>query len=182
MTTAHKKILPALLIFCFMGLLVGAYVNEFNHINRTLGIGRLMALSAFAGAVAGFVFAYAIQSKYSDVEAKIRVFSVAVVVGVVLLPLLSSMLNRALGDEPVPTPVLFEAEQPFYSNRLGLIKGEVIRPTGYFLFFYKDEQLFRITNKNSISKNLSRGDTIMLPIRKGFFGADWVDTRIPVKN
>lgn len=174
MAGTDKNILPAVLFLGLIALFIGAYVQEFSYLNRSLGIWRLMATAAIIGGVFGLAIALVLQSRYNDIVAKIRLFSSAVIIGILVLPLLASLSNRILGANASPVAVIVEAEQPFYSSRFGIINGQLAQPDGYFLFFYKGPQLYRIAYKKSLAGNSVKGDTIVLPIRKGFWGVDWV--------
>ncbi|MBK8706347.1 MAG: hypothetical protein IPN33_24145 [Saprospiraceae bacterium] len=92
-----------------------------------------------------------------------------------LMPLAAGLSNRLLSSHPtVPTPVIFESEKPFYSSLFGFIKEDKGKPTGYYLFFYHQDRLYRVENRTAQFGGVQRGEEVLLPMRRGLWGAVWV--------
>ena len=70
--------------------------------------------------------------------------------------------------------VAFFEEKPYVSDRFGVMKDQEVEPRGYYLFFFRNGSLERIDNRHAMSPKPERGDTILIPVRKGLFGVKWV--------
>lgn len=164
--------------FAVVLLLLGGvvlYALEFRYFNLTLQVRSLVLWSVAAGVVLGAFLGYRYQRKTREQVEKIQIYAFFILLSAVFMPLLGSLSNRLLSlSEIAPVPVEFLQEEARYADRFGITKGDTVRPNEYFLFFYKDGDIHRIKTTTPEFSGKERGDTILLPIRKGLWGYEIV--------
>jgi hypothetical protein len=93
----------------------------------------------------------------------------------IVAPLLASVSNRLLSWKEVRfEEVEFVQERAYFSSRFGAIKGDSQMPTGFYLFFYYEGRLIRVSLEKSYFETAEDGDLISVPVRKGFWGIDFI--------
>lgn len=166
------KILLGALAFIALPVL---YAIEFGYLNRTFYAGRMMMIAVIAGLCIGVLLGFRFQKSALDAVGRMRTFAVCIVVPVLTLPLLTSLSNRLLSFHPVQkVQVEFVEESPRYSSRFGAASSEAAQANSYFTFFYKDQELLKIQTRQSLFPEAQRGDTVILPIKKGLWGFEIV--------
>jgi len=106
---------------------------------------------------------------------RIQVYTFCIVLSTVFMPLLGSLSNRLLSPySPESRTFEFVKEEAYFADRFGMIKGELPQPSGYYLFFYRDGHLERLSTKEPLGEGLEKGDTLSLTIKKGLWGFEWV--------
>lgn len=171
MRTYWKYIIAVLLIVVVITL----YVKEFYWFNRTLNVGGLVLWSISMGGACGVVAWLFLRRHAADSIDNFRILAFCVLIPALLMPLAAGLSNRLLSPHPtVSTPVIFESEKPFYSSLFGFIKEDKGKPSGYYLFFYHQDRLYRIENRSAQFAGVRRGEEILLPMRRGLWGAVWV--------
>lgn len=155
--------------------LIVLYVFEFSHFNRTLNARRLVVGSLLVGVILGVILGRRFQDSGEDMTEKIQIYVFFIFICGLFMPLFGSLANRLLSfSAATPVPVEFVEEKPFYSSLYGMLRGERARTTGYYLFFYKDQRLHRIENKQPMFPNAQQGDTVAVPVKRGLFGVEFV--------
>jgi hypothetical protein len=156
------------------------YALEFRWFDRTINMPLLVKYALLLGAVVGIAIGGYLQKGVRQSVEKMQLFLLAFSVCLLITPLLASLTNRLLSQHPTQSiAVEFVDEEGFYADRTPPIIGEDIKPTAYYLFFYYEDGLRRIKNKNRYIRGaITRGDTIYLPIRKGLWGFDLVTHEI----
>ncbi|MBL7794347.1 MAG: hypothetical protein JNK77_18590 [Saprospiraceae bacterium] len=171
MCTYWKYIMAVLLIVAVITL----YVKEFYWFNRTLNVGRLVLWSMTMGAACGVVAWLFLRRRAADAIDSFRILAFCVLIPALLMPLAASLSNRLLSPHPtVSTPVIFESEKPFYSSRFGFFKEDKGKPSGYYLFFYYQDRLYRVESHSAQFGGIQRGEVVLLPMQRGFWGTVWV--------
>lgn len=166
-----KYLIAVLLIVAVITL----YVKEFYWFNRTLNVGRLVLWSMTMGAACGVVAWLFLRRHAAEAIDNFRILAFCVLIPALLMPLAAGLSNRLLSPHPtVSTPVIFESEKPFYSSLFGFIKEDKGKPSGYYLFFYHQDRLYRIESRTSQFSAFRRGEVIRLPMGKGLWGTVWV--------
>ena len=175
MTISWKeKMLYAVLALAVLGLVV-AYVLEFYYFKRTFGIKNMSMIAAGIGAADGALLGWVLNRKARETVEGIQLYMFCIVLTALFAPLLASLSNRLLSPHPVKMErVVFFEERPYVSEMYGIMKGEKIKPRGYFLFFMREGKLERIDNRRPMAVPLQRGDTFEIPVRKGLWGVEWV--------
>ncbi len=157
-----------------IGLIV-LYVFEFRWFNRTLEGGKLARNAAILGALIGAALGYRWRRQAGDLTEKVQLYVFFIFLFALFAPLFASLSNRLLSFRPpAATQVEFFDETAFYASAYGLIEGEKPEPTGYHLFFYLDDQLFRIRNDAAAFPDAEPGHSIQLPVRTGLWGFRYV--------
>ena len=155
--------------------LIALYVLEFDWFNRTFHAKTLVLVSIIAGALLGLGLGYRFREKGEDLTGRVQIYVFFTVLCALFMPLFASLSNRLLSPYPErEVPVEFIGEEGYYANRFGLVKGEMPEPTGYYLFFYHEGELHRITNDRPLFPDQERGDTVRLNMRKGLWGVRYV--------
>lgn len=167
--------------YIFLGLLmlalVALYVFEFYYFQRTFGLKGLLLVSAMLGAALGAALGWRLSRDAEDEVDRIRLYLLCIMLAAIFLPLFASLSNRLLSPHPARLEsVVFFEEKPYVSERFGVLKGEEVRIAGYYLFFHREGELLRIDNRHSLSPPPQRGDTILIPVRKGIWGVNWVES------
>ena len=91
-------------------------------------------------------------------------------------PLLGSLSNRLLSFQPVVSEqVEFVEIKAFAQSRLGMTKEELkngIKPSGYYLFFVRNDRIERIQLKEPMFEEVKRSEMVSFPIKQGLWGYD----------
>jgi hypothetical protein len=159
--------LAVLLIFA----LAWCYVREFAVLSNTIGAGWLAGGSMlFTAAVVGGLL-WRSRARFTPWERHLPEVLFMLIFSVLFAPLFASWLNRGLGSEGFQT-FEFVSETPYFASGYGVLKGEKLEPTGYFLtvkdagrsrrFKYKSQRYYPLTPP---------GEPISLPVCRGLFGA-----------
>ena len=173
--TPLKEKLPWLLGLLLMLGLIVVYVFEFYYFQRTFSLSRLLLPGALAGVLTGVVLGWRFSRMAEDAVDRIQIYLFWTFLTTVFFPLLVSLGNRLLSPHPVVwESVAFFEEKPYVSDRFGVLKDEKVKASGYYLFFFRNGELERIDNIHPLAPAPERGDTILIPVRKGLFGVEWV--------
>jgi hypothetical protein len=116
-----------------------------------------------------------LQRAYRDTVVRLQIVMACLFALLIVAPLLASVSNRLLSRQPLRyEEVEFVQERAFFSSRFGAIKGESQMPTGFYLFFYYEGRLMRISLEKSYFETAEDGDLISIPVKKGFWGIDFM--------
>lgn len=157
-------------------LLIVLYVFEFKYFNLSLGIKPLILASLLFGLLLGLFMGYRFRKSAGDLTERVQIYVFFVFIFMIFMPLFASLSNRLLSFRAVQMEeVEFVDQSANYSSRMGLIKGETVKPTGYHSFFYRNNHLYRVKTKQALfSPEQERGDRVAIPIRKGLWGIEWI--------
>lgn len=158
-----------------LGLIV-VYVQEFSVFNRTLHSSRLAVGGLIAGVILGAVLGYRFSRQANDVTERLQVYVFCIVLSALFMPLWASLTNRWFPRQRArPVPVEFIEEQARYVDRFGPIKGEQPKPNRYVSFFYYQGKLYRIQTDTPRFAGHERGDTVLVGMKRGLWGAEVVE-------
>lgn len=153
----------------FFGL-IWVYVLEFPVFTNTVGVRVLVLGSMLAGAISAGIFSYALRARLRPWERHLPELLIILVFSILFAPLFGSLLNRAAGKTHYE-PFLFVSEHAYVSAPYGLLAGEKTGISGYrlrvesagrsYFFQYKKQRYFPLTKP---------GETVLLPMRKGWLG------------
>jgi hypothetical protein len=173
--TTWKEKLPWLLGLLLMLGLIVVYVFEFYFFQRTFSLSKLLLPGALAGVLTGVALGWRFSRTAEDAVDRIQIYLFWTFLATVFFPLLTSLGNRLLSPHPAAwESVAFFEQKPYVSDRFGIMKGQEVKPSGYYLFFFRNGELERIDNVHPLAPAPERGDTILIPVRKGLFGVEWV--------
>jgi predicted acyltransferase len=115
------------------------------------------------------------QNKYGSWQKYITELAL---VGVCVFPIcFATMLTiNGLGRVVEEVSFVFVREQAFYSAPFGMLKTDKARPTLYQLWLLDQEaEPVKFSYSNGpLYPNTSGGEEVLLPMRKGVLGSDWV--------
>lgn len=159
----------------FIGLIV-LYVFEFKYFNLALGIKPLILGSLLVGLLLGMFMGHRFRKTAEDLTERIQIYVFFVAIFMVFMPLFASLSNRLLSFSTIQqTEVEFVEQNAYYSSRMGVIKGEEIKPNSYHSFFYHKDKLYRVKTQSPLfSSELEGRETVVIPIKKGLWGVPWV--------
>jgi hypothetical protein len=166
-----KAAFGTLLFFLF----IWTYVKEFDHFNLMFRSKRLVIPALLIGGSSGLILGLYLQRAYRDTVVRLQIVMACLFALLIVAPLLASVSNRLLSRQPLRyEEVEFVQERAFFSSRFGAIKGESQMPTGFYLFFYYEGRLMRISLEKSYFETAEDGDLISIPVKKGFWGIDFM--------
>lgn len=128
-------------VLTFLGVaaivaIISIYVLEFQWLENTFKVKKLVWRSFGIGAFAGALVGLKLQKRTEDGIAKIQIWISCLLFPALLAPLVGSLANRLLSTQPVRMePFVFFEEKPFAVSRFGILQGETITPDGYYIFF-----------------------------------------------
>jgi hypothetical protein len=168
-----KYILIAVNIIIVLTLLVRAIINGF--FSNTIGIETFVTILLTIGLfLALFISNRYIKSrKIKDRIEKTQVTLLICTISMLTLLAIGVNLNylvsmRDAGLKNIPIMEI----QPFYKTSGGIIKGEIVKPSGYFVkIFYQGKQE-RLQFKSIENYQQFVGQTVGLHLRKGILGFD----------
>ncbi len=164
------KIKYALIGFLLLAMVV-LYALEFKYFHLTFNLQGLILKGVVVGLIVGVELGWWFRRHAEDLTERIQLYVFFIVLSMVFMPLLVSLSNRFVTLKPSASiNVDYVGTEAFYSDRFGLIKGQKVEPTGYYLFFYYNNRLQRIELKAPIFKDSVRGATITLPVWQGIWG------------
>lgn len=156
-----------LIFFCLIAL----YVREFPVLSNTIDGRWLVIGSMLVGLLVSVGLIWRVRTRFIPWERHRPDVMFIVVVSIFFAPMLGSWLNRGLGTTEFQSFV-FVSETPFFASGYGLLQGEKITPSGYHLRVRENGKSHRFKYKSQSYYPITKpGEVIMLPIRKGIFGA-----------
>lgn len=174
--TMRTNILAFVATFGFIALL-WLYVREFTVFYNTLGvlplaIGSIIGALALAGAVL-----YRFRERFTPLNRHGTEIALILVLSAFFAPLFGSWLNRGLGRQGERS-FEFVSETAYIASGYGILKGEKLKPTGYFLDVKDGDKRYRFKYKQQAYYPLTRpGERILLPVKKGLLGLSVVTLR-----
>ncbi len=168
------KLLVFAAILAVLGTIV-LYVLEFQWFQNYFRAKRLVMGALAAGLVSGLTIGFLFRKKADEQVEKMQLWAACITLPLLLMPLLASLTNRLFAQQPKPTPVEFWEEKAFTMNRYGQLKGQRPDTSGYYIFVVKEGEMVRLESDEPVFLTAQKGDTVLLPVRKGLFGVAFVD-------
>jgi hypothetical protein len=152
--------------------LIACYVFEFPLLSNTIGGRWLVVGSMLAGFVVSGGLIWRFRQRFTPWDRHRPDVAFIMATSMFFSPLLGSWLNRGLGSTTFQS-FEFVSETPYVASGYGILQGEKIKPTGYHLLVEKNGLGYKFKYKTQSYYPLTKpGEEVMLPIRKGFFGAN----------
>ena len=165
----RMRILAVLTVLAFFGL-VWLYVREFAVLFNTIGAKGLILGSMIMAAVIAIGSLWRWRERFTPWERHTPEVLFILIFSVLFAPLFGSLINRTLGKTENQS-FEFISEAPYFSSNYGILKGEKLRPTGWYLNVRENGRLRTFKYTTQAYYPLTKpGDTILLPVRKGLFG------------
>ncbi len=165
----------ALVLLCLGGI-IGGYLHEVPYFSNTFDMSYLFFRALILGALAGAALGWFVIKKVTDTSDRVPIFILCVVGCMVIFPLKASFINHFFAkNAPFTIKVSFQKEEPLRTSRFGIARNGVITADAFYVHFIKDGKMERIRSKNQSFQTVEKGQEIELPIKKGFFGFEFVD-------
>ena len=166
---SRTRLFALLAVLVFFGL-VWLYTREFSVLYNTIGGKMLVGVAMPAGLVIAGGILWRRRDRFTPWERHLPEVLFILLFCVLFAPLFASLLNRSLGTTQYQS-FLFISESPYLASNYGVLKGEKIKPTGYYLTVAEDGRALKFKYSSQPFYPITRpGDTILLPVRKGLFG------------
>jgi hypothetical protein len=167
-----------LLIFAAVLAVFGTivlYVLEFQWFQNYFGAKRLVMGALAAGLVLGLAIGFLFRKKADEQGEKMQLWATCITLPLLLMPLLASLTNRLFAQQSRLTPVEFWEEKAYTMNRYGQLKDQRPDTSGYYVFVVMDGEMIRLESDEPVFPTAQKGDTVLLPVRKGLFGVAFVN-------
>lgn len=159
------------LIFLAVALLVTLFATELSKLDNVVGIKPMLTGAAVIGAVAGAILGFLGGRRLHGWEQKVPLLLGGLIYFALLAPMASLFLNRVLAASPVDERMVFIHQEPFLQSQIGIIEGMQQLPTGWYAWLKDREETLRIRTKTQYFLTAQKGDTVLIPVAKGFLGA-----------
>ncbi len=154
----------------FFFLLILLYVKEFPVLSNTVDVKWLVFGSMLFSLCCSGLYLWWYQTKFKPWDRHLPEVFIIAVLPMVFSPLAGSLLNRTLGTTSTSS-FEFVSEMPFMATGYGIMKGQKIQPTGYFLHVKEGTKMRRFRYKNQAYYPITKpGERVLLPTINGLFG------------
>ena len=151
-------------------LLGGLYVREYTFLFNSIGVKGLVAGSIIIALAAAGTGLWIKRDRFTPWKRHVPEILLVLFFSVVYAPLFGSLLNRAFSLKEYQS-FEFVSEVPYFASGYGMLKGEKLEPTGYYLTVKERGQLHRFKYKSQAYYPVTKpGERVLLPIRRGIFG------------
>jgi hypothetical protein len=172
----HEYILYGFLAL-FGVALIAVYVVEMYYFERMFRVGRLFGVGVLIGVGLGVLVARYFRNAEDDLTDRIQTYVFFIVLAAIFTPLLVSLSNRWLITPRCNYETVEFFEEVPNGHSVGMMSdGETVRYSAYYLYFFRDDRLYRIENHDPISEQQppEQGTQIEIPICRGIWGIQWV--------
>ena len=172
----HEYLKAGFWAFVLLGVVV-LYALEIKYFNNTFEIGQLAKRAILVGAVLGGLACGVMIRRNPEMELllKFQLSTGILILAMLLMPLVASLTNRLLSFKSFQeVPVEVVKIEGFYSSRFGFEEGVMPEPDGYHIFFLHNGVLQRLKHKTNPFPTAKEGDQVNLPMKKGFWGYEYV--------
>lgn len=166
---SRTRLFALLAVLAFFGL-VWLYAREFSVLYNTIGAKTLVGAAMLAGFVIAGSALWRWRQRFTPWERHMPEVLFILLFCVLIAPLFVSLLNRSLGSTENQS-FEFVSESPYLASNYGVLKGEKIKPTGYYLTVTEDGKAFKFKYSSQPYYPITKpGESVLLPVRKGLFG------------
>lgn len=176
-----SKLLIFIGVLAILGL-VALYIHEFQWFQNYIRPQSMILGSLVLGLLGGILLGFRFQKRGEEQVDKIQIWTVCLVVALLPMPLLASLTNRLFAEQKT-----YETQVQFWQESKHIISGGIRMPifllqdgnnrdvVGYFIFLLIDGKIVRVESKTSRFADRNQGETVIVPIRHGLFGVDFVE-------
>ncbi len=167
----------AISVVVFLSLLIGGYIKEIHYFYVTFDVHLLFNRAFVIGALLGSLVGWVLAKRHAnEPNERFQWFSISFLLGSSALPLLAVFSNHALTTQKVENlPVVFLKEEGCATSRMSEINNEHTSINYYVTFFLKDQTVEQIRSKIKLFPNIEQNTPVDLPIKRGFWGFDFVE-------
>ncbi|TVQ48386.1 MAG: hypothetical protein EA362_05750 [Saprospirales bacterium] len=170
-----KKILISLLGLIIFFILL---INEIPRIFNVLKLPLVLGISSGFGVIFAILFSSKVSKKAEELIERFQIYVGSIIISLILFPLLINFINRLHTFEIEEEFVFLSVEKMYGLNFKGSARrGEIPEPTAYIVSLErKDKTVENVRFTRDITAGLNRGDTINLPVKRGIFRIQYMDT------
>lgn len=161
-------------VVVFFGAITG-YVLEIPHLGTYLDLGSLIKTGVIGGAVVGGVYGYILQKSGSDQDNRFSIFAGVLVFGIVLGPLVLSLLNRNITSDSRTEEFELLSIKPVMDSRFGVIEGEEFDPNAHMIQFSNGEETYQIKVQVAPEQLKDIEESILLKVASGGLGYRYIE-------
>ncbi len=159
----------------FFGIIFG-YFTEFEYIDNTIKVAKLLMYSAVVGLVVGFLVALLAISDSSNSVEKTRNYLFVILAFAIAFPMLGLKTNRWFANKTAEiVPFTFVKQKPVLSKPFGQMKFESTAPTYYLVYLAYKGETIKIKSPKQWVNNSQSGKEVYLPVFRGLWGFEIVD-------
>lgn len=161
----------------FFGIIYG-YFTEFEFIDNTIGVSKLILYSGIIGLAIGILLAIMVLPKTGDsIDRTRNSLFIAVLFGVAL-PMLALKTNRWFANKNKEiVSFTFIKQKPVLAKPFGQMKFESTKPTYYLVYLSYQGKNITFKSKNEWVNNAMSGKEVFIPVYRGFWGYYIADTQ-----
>jgi len=160
--------------FCFFGVIFG-YAFQANHLSTHLELGSLMKTGAIAGAILGLIDGYLFQKMGKDQDSRFSIFTGVLVIGIILGPLILSLLNRYIGSETAIEEFELISIKPVVESRFGVVEGSEFESDGHMIQFSDGDDIYEIKVTVDVDELKKDEDSILFQVAQGGLGYRYIE-------
>ena len=161
-------------ILGFFGIVIG-YTAQVTHFSGHLDLAGLIKNGLLLGAIVGGILGFILHRKGKDQDARFSIYAGMLVLGVATGPLVLSTINRIFSSAAHPVEFELLSVKPVMGFRGGVIKGETFSADAHLLKMKKEATTYTVKIGADLNDYILDDDSIILNIRKGGLGYDYVD-------
>ena len=166
-----KSIIAVALLF---GVIYG-YSLETLYFSNTFDSFYLFFRGAAIGAIVGLACFFYYRKTATDGLERFQLGAVFVLLGMFVGPYLAMWSNHFFAKkDPLSINVIFQRDESIRTSRMGVMRGKLPEIEGFYTYFLKNNTTDRVRSKQQLFKGVESGGEVALPIKKGFWGFDFV--------
>lgn len=147
---------------------------EIAYFGLYLSIWSFFKIAIIAGVLVGALFGYLMTRRIFVAYDRMRIYFLMVFAGCIVVPICMSLMNRTFSpEEIVYETVRIEEITPYLDAGFGLMEKDKNK-IKYYKVVITQNGVTKTIYPASIPLNATAGESLNLPLRKGFFGFDWV--------
>jgi uncharacterized membrane protein len=174
---SKSRIIVVLGVLSFFGMVV-AVATDFQLIDNTLGVKKLLQYAFLIGLSIGLLVAFLTATDLNGSVDKIRHFLLLIFFFVVFTPMVALKTNKWFANQHSETKVFaFVSQKPVLSKAFGQLKYENIKPTYYLITLEYQGETIRLKSDKPMANNALAGKEVYLQVVKGLWGFEIVDSK-----
>jgi hypothetical protein len=159
----------------FFGVIYG-YAHESAYFSNTFDSTYLFFRALGLGAALGLVGYFFYKNAATDALERFQIGAILVVLGMFVLPFFAIWTNHFFAPKyPLSMPVVFQRDEAIRTGRFGISKGKLPEIDAFYTYFLRNSDIDRVRSKQQLFRGVASGTAVELPIKKGFWGFDFVD-------
>ncbi len=172
--------LKGIILLAVVAAIIYGYSVEVPYFTNTFGIRFLIFRAVLLGGFLGwFANRFVYRQKGDDMTDRIQIALFFIVPSMIIAPLLALFTNHILSKKTEVhfEKVVFLKEIPLKMARFGVNKDALKNVDAVYTYFIRSEKQERIRSKHLLFKDIQEGSEVELPIKKGFWGFEFVELK-----